>query len=803
MRLGWLIAGMLLLASAACAVEYNAGPPIALSVKASAFTMLPGATVRLSIAASDLDYEVGVDGLIRKTIQDPVTLTVTPSAGTLTRTSITDNPLDVTWTSPLQPGTYAIFITARDSGQFAPDPPVRSMVELTVQQTADQVVPPALRVGVTPQTINLDRRTNAAVTVTLLGKDVANKTVTLFATGGTLGAVTLTTDAAGVAGTTLAVRPADLGTLTVAASYGATTATTTVQVITNTQTTYGQLPPVVLPPPGASQLPIGIDPATLPADGKSTAVVSVRLTDLRGIGIPGTAVLFQTTMGNINPLGVTDLLGWARVQLQASPAPGTAMIIAAAGAVKGYATIAFTPLTNNAQDTGPRIFLTIDPTTLIADGASTAKVQALVLDGAGRALPNTTVLFSATLGTVKDGTVNTGPDGKAETTLTATDHAGVAVVTAQVGQITAASQITFQGANTGTGGLDIHAWSGQTNGFVAENWLCRQLQVTGDIKSNYLQTLTILDGDGKTLKELSFNKDAVLLTDQNGQVRGYASEDEKQITVTLLNSRGETVRTAVVPLPLGAHVVDARFAEPGGQILVTLANPDGTHPEVHYFSPLGPEITTLRDGLEKMPALDLGGDGYLALSLPGGSLRLYSPTGTLVSEARRTDGLPATQVLVGPGGNWVAVASALDGQKDVKPRVTVFPRAGTQAIATFTDLDATRLAVAGPNALLAATADQSSYLNLVTHRVEWSLSGAFERFLALPKYGVIAGQRDAKTKALQSRIIVVRLEDGHVLVAQDFNDFRTVQGVLPPDAKGQVGVLAATYVLRFPLPTEN
>jgi hypothetical protein len=803
MRLqGWLVLGVWLIAAAAFAATYHAGAPIALSVKASSFSVLPGATVRLSIAATDIDLEVGADGMARRTVQDPVTLSVSSSGGTLQRTSATDNPLDLTWTSPLQAGRYAIFITAKDSGTFGVDAPARSLVEITAQMTSSQTVPPAVRVGVTPQTINLDRRNAATVTVTVLGKDVANKTVSLFSTGGTLGAAAVTTDAAGVATTNLAVRPVDVGTLTVAASYGNTTSTTTVQVVTNTPT-YDQGPPIVLPPPGTSQIPIGIEPATLPADGKSTAVVSVRLTDLRGIGIAGKAVTFRTTMGNINPLGVTDLLGWARVQLVAPQTPGTGMIIAETGALKGYATVAFTPVTNQTNDTGPRIFLTIDPTTVIADGASSAKIQALVLDGAGRALVNTPVLFSATLGSVKTGTVNTGPDGKAETTLTAPDRPGVAVVTAQVGQVTAASQFTFQGQNTGSGALDIRAWSGQLTGFVADNWMLRQLQVTSEAKSSALQTLIILDGDGKTLKELTLSKDAVLLTDQYGVVRGYASEEDKQSVVTLLNRTGGAIRTVTVPLPLGTHVVDARYAEPGGHIVVTLANPDGTRPEVHFYSPMGPELLSLRDGLEKLPLFDLSGEGYLALSFVGGSLRLYSPTGTLVSEARRNDGLPATAIAVGPGGSWVAVASSLAGQKDVKPRVTVFPRAGTQATATFTDVDAVRLAAAGPNAVLAATAEQSAYCNIVTRRVEWSVSGGFERFLALPKYGVIAGQRDAKTKALQSRVVVVRLDDGKVITAQDFNDFRGVQGVLTPDEKGQVGVLTGAYVLRFPLPAEK
>jgi len=794
---------VLLLTLGARAVEYAVGQPIALSVRSSATTILPGATVRLSISASDIDYEVGANNIIRRTITDPCRITVSASAGTFQQTSVANNPLDVTWYSPITPGNYAIFVTATDSGQFAPDQPARALIEVIVTKNGNDVIPPAVRVAVNPQTLCIDNRTTATVYAQLLGNDIANKTISFFATGGALSTNRAVTDNNGAASARLTVSRQDLGTLQVAASYGNTTSTTTMQV-TTTQPILDNpgIPDVQLPGTNSQGVLIDVNPAALPADGASTAVVAVRITNARGIGIPQQPVIFRTTMGQINPLSITDLLGFARVQLVAAAAPGTGIITAEAGALRGYALITYTQQPQQAQQGAPRVFLTLDPTTLLADGASIARIEALVLDTQGRALPDTPVSFSTTLGAVKTATVNTGADGKASTTLTAADRPGNAVVSARVGQITAASQVTFQAPPTTGPGLEIKIWNGQQSGFVAENWLQRQMQIETGKQSTFVQTLAIFDENGKIKQEYSLPKTAQLITDENGVARGYATEEDKSAKLILLKADGSITRTQSVDLPLGLHLVDVRYAEPAGNLLVTLANPDGTKPEVHFYSAIGPEVLTLKDGLEKLPLLDLGGDGFLAMSLPGGTVRLYSPTGIMISESRRTDGLPATRICVGPNGDWIAVASALSGQTDKAPRVSVFPRQGTQAPAVY-DYEAVRMTVAGPNTLMLSTPDRTVCINLVGKRTEWSLTGGYERYLTVKKYGIIAGQRDVTTRALLSRILVVKLDTGQIAATQDFADLRAVLGVLPPDDKDQPGVIAMTYVLRFPLPKEK
>ncbi|MHB9025317.1 MAG: Ig-like domain-containing protein [Armatimonadota bacterium] len=792
----------MLLAVAASAVEYQVGQSINLRVTTSARTVAPGFLVQISISAGDVDYLMGANNYIQEKIDDPVTISYEANGGSLQRRSVTSNPLELTWSSPIKPGNYAIFITARDSGKYAPDPAVRQIVEITVQQQ-NTVPAPAVRLTSDAQTLRPPRHRTASLTAQVLGNNAGGKTVRFFATRGTLSATQATTNAGGLATVTLTVTEDDAGTATVAASYGTTTATTNITIIDRDR----DGGPVIPPPPYTSNgLLIDVNPPTLPADGQSTANVTVRLTDRNGYPISRQAVIFRTTMGRIQAYGITNYYGYATVRLIASDTPGTGYVTADAAGLRSYTPVVFYDVRpqpgGGATGAGTvRIFLTIDPNTLPGDGTSRARIEALVLDTDGRAVVNTPVLFTATLGRLQPTSVNTGADGKAVTTLYAADRPGTGTVTAQVGQVQAAGQIVFQALGQTAGqGLDVRSWRGQQSSFVNEGLVLRQVHVEGNEPGATSSTLIVLDTTGRAVREINIGDRAVLVYDQYGAVRGYGTESDQTAKIQLLRADGAPLRAVTVNLPLGSHLVEARYAEPGGQLVVTQANPDGSRPEVALYGPNGAALLSLRNGLESLPVLALSGDGYLALALPGGSVRLYAPSGTLAGEARRTDGLQARQVAVGPNGSWVAVSAGTDGKPDVLPRVTVFSRQGTP-IASF-EVDAMQLTPAGANALVASGPERTSYLNLATRRIDWTLAGGYERFLAVGAHGIIAGMRDPKTQTLISRVSVVRLSDGKVIASQDFNDLRSVNAILPPDANGFVCVVTMTYAVRFPLPAD-
>lgn len=803
LRYAFVLCCLLLLAAFAGAVEYNLGKPIALRARVPAYTVTPGQAIHLSITYSDTDYVMGNNGMIREQIDDPIKLTYQATDGRLTpMTPANVQPVDLMWSSPVEPGYYAIVLTADDSGRFADDPPQRQIIEIAVQQDKNTPIIPTVRVGANPQTIQLDQITTTTVTAQLLGKNVEGKTVSFFSTAGTLSAATVVTDATGLAVVRLTAGQQDIGSVQVAAFYGNTTATTTVEVVARTPKPKPPQPP--LPPP---QLPgyqpdflITVDPPSLPADGRSTAVVTVRVTDARGLGVLRKTVNFATTFGRIEPRAMTNRDGYASVRYYAPPTPGQGVITAQVDAQRSYTVVRIED--PHEDPTGPpRIFLTINPSTVLADGVTKILVETLVLDSDGYAIADAPIDFTSTLGTVQFPRVTTTKDGRAGTYVIASTTPGIAVVSARYGQISTASQVLFQGTAAAGTGLDLRIWSGQLSRFTAERWLFRQTQFEDGQQGAGTKMLQVFDTNGKVTKELDLGKTAKLILDQYGAAHGYATEENGKAVLNILRPDGNVQRTFSLDLPIGSQLVDLYYAEPSGHVLVTMANPDGSKPAVYFLSPDGAQLLSLRDGLESMPVTALGGDGYLAVALAGGTVRIYSPQGAQVCDARRTDGMPPAQIALGPAGEWVAIASMLAGQTETPGNLTVFSRQGTSLFNQA--MNVTHLAPVDKNGVMIATTDSTRYLNLATRTIAWTMPGGYERFLAQQGMGIIAGQHDPKTQALLSRIVVVRISDGQQLTVQQLDDLRDFLAILPLDINNRVGVVTTNYTFRFPLPANK
>jgi len=801
-RFGLLLSALLLLIGVrVLAVEYDDGAPITVNLRVSAAKVSLGQTVQIHIEANDMDLEDRGQGWQR--INDPVTLAYQATGGELTKRSLTTNPVDLLWQAPMQPGVYALYVTATDSGRYFEDPPERRVVQISVQQAGGNTFVPTVRLGANPQTIRLDKNNSTNLTAQVFGEDKAGKEITFFATGGALSATHATTNNTGQATVRLTVSQNDLGTITVAASLGNTTSTTTVQVVDKTPGPVHPGPPIFPPPPIGNISPgftISVEPNVLPADGESTALVRIRLTDPRGLPIQRQNVVFRSTIGSIAPrMTITDYYGGATAQITAPTEPGGGYIVVNAGALQNYATIAFEPVENQGPAGPPRIFLTVDPTEQAADGVAKVRVEALVLDGDDRAITDQEVSFSTTLGRLGQATVVTDEEGRAATTLIAPDRPGLAVVTAAMDGITAASQVDFQGGDAGGAQLEIAQWAGQQTTFVTPKWLKRDIRFEGGGKSTTASELQILDDTGKPTFQVALGASGVIVRDQYGLAHGYTLEENAKATVVILRPDGRLQQTITVPLAIGSHITDAQCAQPGGQVLVSIAQPDGTRPEVHFYGAVGDEVLKLDQGLERLPVMALGGDGYLAMALPGGSVRLYNGTGQPVSDGRRTDGLEARSVQVGPGGQWVAVSAALAGQDQRPPVVSVFSAQGGMPIANYA-LDAVRMAPVSGSALVVATPDATVLLNPAANAVAWKISGGFERFLAVGDMGVLAGHyADDNAGGATSRVSFIQLRDGRLIISEPFDTGRIV-ALTPPALDGTVGVLGEFYALNLALP---
>ncbi|MFQ6058946.1 MAG: invasin domain 3-containing protein, partial [Anaerolineae bacterium] len=135
---------------------------------------------------------------------------------------------------------------------------------------------------------------------------------------------------------------------------------------------------------------------SLPADGLSTAVITATVRDEWGnLVADGTSVAFTTTLGTITPTLGTTSQGVATTTLTAGTVAGTALVTATADSRLGFTQVTLLP--------GPPSILTLAayPTSLLADGLSTATITATVRDEWGNLVADgTSVAFTTTLGTI-------------------------------------------------------------------------------------------------------------------------------------------------------------------------------------------------------------------------------------------------------------------------------------------------------------------------------------------------------------------------------------------------------------------
>ncbi len=160
------------------------------------------------------------------------------------------------------------------------------------------------------------------------------------------------------------------------------------------------------------------------ANGSDTLADSAWVEDAFGNPIPGASVNFNIGLGSVTPpIAVTNDQGGVRFKVTAPNSIGSSYLTASSGGATGYLSIDFVP------DVVDTIILSITPRGLPADGASTANVRALVLDGDGNPIADgVTVRFTSRLGLVTPFDLLEG--GIAEGILTAADSSGTDTIRA-------------------------------------------------------------------------------------------------------------------------------------------------------------------------------------------------------------------------------------------------------------------------------------------------------------------------------------------------------------------------------------
>jgi len=128
----------------------------------------------------------------------------------------------------------------------------------------------------------------------------------------------------------------------------------------------------------------------------------------------------------------------------------------------------------------------------------------------------------------------------------------------------------------------------------------------------------------------------------------------------------------------------------------------------------------------------------------------------------------------------------------------VFSSRGGVPIAAF-ELDATRMAPVSASVLAVSTPDSTAVINLAGNNIAWKIAGGFERFLAVGNLAILAGHHSEESNGVTSRVTIVQLQDGLLVISEPFDTGRIV-ALTPPAADGTVSIMGEFYALDVALP---
>ncbi|MCK4903421.1 MAG: Ig-like domain-containing protein [Candidatus Marinimicrobia bacterium] len=186
-----------------------------------------------------------------------------------------------------------------------------------------------------------------------------------------------------------------------------------------------------------SVVSLSADKTTLYSNG-DTSTISIKLIDVDNSPVIGLKVDFTTEFGSITESDITDSSGIAIATFISDENTGKNIITVDTG-IKKYT------LTIEVVNYQPKyIELFSESTGLLADGKSSTIITAVLKDSVGNPMPDVTVNFTTTLGTLIPQVALTNSDGVATTVLTSESVEGVATITATSG-IVKSIDIKFYG----------------------------------------------------------------------------------------------------------------------------------------------------------------------------------------------------------------------------------------------------------------------------------------------------------------------------------------------------------------------
>ena len=380
------------------------------------------ATVTVTAEADELVADGSDSTVITATLEDSAGNPVsndTPVTFTTTLGSLGAAPYETSTTGGVATATLTAGTTLGDAVVLA------QSGDITDSITIPLVVGAASSVNVTASRTSMSADGGATTGITVAVRDSLDRAVA----DGT--AVTLTTDLGDLGADPFATTTTDgiaTGTLTAGTTAGTATVQALANGITDTVT-------IDLLPGAASGVDVSASRSSMPADGASTATITVTVKDDNDNPVAdGTAVTLTTDLGDLgaDPFTTTTTDGTAIGTLTAGTSVGTATVQARVDGITNTTSISLVAGAASGVD------VSASRSSMPADGSSTATITVTVKDDNDNPVADgTAVTLTTDLGDLgADPFTTTTTDGIATGTLTAGTTAGTATVQAEAEGVT-------------------------------------------------------------------------------------------------------------------------------------------------------------------------------------------------------------------------------------------------------------------------------------------------------------------------------------------------------------------------------
>lgn len=366
----------------------------------------------------------------------------------------------------------------------------------------------------------------------------ANIPVAWSTTLGTLSAAITYTDSDGKASVTVKSTTNGTTVVTATATQGAMSAT-----------------PITFTVDSSTFTPVNLAASvqSVTADGIEVISFGVDIKDANGNKAPAnTLVSWTTSLGTLeSPTSITDSNGHAVMTLKSNTA-GSAIITAISGIGSANETVTFTAMTSTANV----IDLTTEVTTLLANNIATTILSATVHDSNNQVMPNATVKWSTTIGTLSNATSLTDANGVAVINLSS-KVAGNAIISA-ISDVGVAKTVNVQfDADPST--ANIYSMSAELSTMLADAWTPNATRNViyaqlADANGNHLGsgfTVNWSTLNDATISDNDDIKNATSQTDANGkaEIPFYTYEEGPNKVIAEYNGISKDITINVSPLP--------------------------------------------------------------------------------------------------------------------------------------------------------------------------------------------------------------------------------------------------------------